>query len=261
MSRELPPKQRVESLVSPEKERHPYLGLFGATGAGKSELGKVLKKDWKVGVFEEEFEESPFLERFYQNPSYWSFKHEMYFLEAKIPQMRQLKPLLFEGMQVHDPALWLDTEVYAFVQHEMRWMSDYEYRTYQMAVERLSAKVGLPEPDLVIVTLAPPDIVCQRIEQRGRPYEVKFMKKYPDYFPRLATRVMEWVEENPHGVPMVKIDTGRFNYVLKESDRAFVIKEVRRGIKDNLFGASGEGRTNDGMRLILPAVFQTSHTG
>lgn len=255
----------LEKSKEQEGERYPYIGEVGATGAGKTELSKVLKYAWKeVNIFEEKYGESPFIKKFYKNPRKWSFKHERWFLEAKISQMASLKPLLFEKMQVHDPALWLDTEVYAAVQHEMGWMSKLEYKTYLMAAESLTQRVKLPEPDLIIAAIASPETVLKRIIDRAeknkddpvRQRELDFIERYPDYFPRLAEKVIEWVAQNSHGVPIVEINTEKYNYVLNDNDRLEVLKYLRDFGSYNLFGPPGNGRGRDGARLIFPNVLR-----
>jgi deoxyadenosine/deoxycytidine kinase len=55
-------------------------------------------------------------------------------------------------------------------------MSERDYRSYQRVFELIAA--SLPEPDLLIYLVAPPEILLRRIAERGREIETGISLEY-----------------------------------------------------------------------------------
>lgn len=247
-SLELSSERRGENLASPEiKKRHLLIGIHGATGVGKTTLAELLGEKFEVKIFEEKFRENPFLEKFYANPPRWSFLSQCFFIIEKIGQMSLLPDILKDEAAIIDPDDWQDAEIYAFVQYQMEWMTPAEYKTYLNLCQTLRRAREVPRPDLVISVHAPIEVIIQRIEERGREYELWMLKNHPDYFPRIAQRTEEWAQENTHGVPMITVDAYKNNYANDPSGIFRVVSDIQREVGTKI---------GDNKEVILPEVFQ-----
>jgi len=238
-----------ETLSSPEKERRNLLiGINGATGVGKTTLAELLKEKFEVKIFEEKFRQNPFLKKFYADPPRWSFLSQSFFIIEKIGQMALLPELLKTEPGMVDPTDWQDSEIYAFVQYQMGWMSTEEYQTYLLLRKTLTMAKEIPSPDLVISVHAPIEVIIQRIIERGREYELWMLENYPDYFPSIAKRTEEWAQENLHKVPIIIVDAHKNNY----ADDPFGIYRVMTQIQTEVYERMGDTK-----EVILPEVFQS----
>ena len=141
---------------------------------------------------------------------------------------------------------------YAHVQRLMGWMTNSEYQSYLRNCDRSLRISGVPNPDIIISVRAPIRIILERIRRRAeenieeRERELWMLENHPEYFDLLARRLEEWVEENPHNIPIIVVDSGRFNYVDKKHDAFLVADQVQREVVEKL-----EGRKD----ILLPHAF------
>lgn len=162
--------------------------------------------------------------------------------------MALLPDILEDEPAIVDPTDWQDSEIYAFVQYRMGWMSTEEYQTYLLLRKTLAMAKEIPTPDLVISVHAPIEVILQRIKDRGREYELWMLENYPDYFPSIAKRTEEWAQENLHKVPIIIVDAHKNNY----ADDPFGIYRVITQIQTEVYERMGDTK-----EVILPEVFQS----
>jgi len=245
MKKELTSEQ--ENLSSPEREGHHLLiGIHGGVGVGKSKLAELMDEKFEMTIFEEKFSQNPYLERFYTDPQKWSFYSQVFFLEDVFEQMEWLPEILENGSAIVDPTHWQHAEIFAWTQHQMDWMSDKDYQVYLTIHEALAEESSAPTPDIVISVHAPVATMIDRIKGRGRPYELWMLKYHPDYFSQIAQRVENWAEENLHNVPIIIVDSGKFNYVDNLDDAFSVTNQIQREVLEQL---------DDRKDVILPESF------
>lgn len=253
MNNELSPEQRQENLVSPEKERHHlFIGVQGATGVGKTGLAKLLVREFGVVLVEEKFRKNPYLEDFYKEPGRWSCLSQTFFFEQKV---RDLATMPKNEPVVLAPDQWQDRDIYAFVHRLMGWMTHEEYQTYLDNCDRLLRIASLPAPDIVISVQAPISVILDRIrkraEEENREFELWMLKNHPEYFFELSRRVIEWAKENPYNVPIIVVDSDRFNYVDDSRHARLVSYQIERGVFDAL---------RERREVILPESFRPRQT-
>lgn len=222
--------ERLRTESSPEKKetsRHLVIGLHGAIGSGKTELASLLHRELGLVHFQEKFKTNPYLEDFYRNPYSFSFLMESHFLEDKVMQMRSIGGTVKNEGVVVDPTLWQDAEIYAFVHRELGWMTEQQYQYYLTSYRGLTKLYDIQDPDLVISVQAPWETIRERIQKRARPYELLMLKRYPEYFHKIAQRTEEWAGENRARVPIVVVDSGSHNYVVNPATRAMIVNKIR----------------------------------
>lgn len=172
------------------------IGIIGPTGAGKSTLSKILGERLEIPVIEENYPQNPFLERFYQDPKLWSYKSQFWFFEEKIKQLRGLN---FSKSQIIDPALEMDF-IYAETLKRIGFMELREFNLYKdmfdIRYTNLLMEKVIKKPDIFLVVNAPTHVLAERIRERGRPYEMIMLNKYPSYLSNLRRNVEGFSDGN-----------------------------------------------------------------
>ncbi len=141
-----------------------FIAIEGVIGAGKTSLTKVLSNRLHAGVVLEEFEENPFLEKFYADPKKYAFHTQIYFLMSRYRKQREIAQIDLFNSRVITDYLCVKDRIFAEIN-----LSDEEYALYDKIYSILA--VDIPRPDLVIYLQASPEALYKRIRQRGRVFE------------------------------------------------------------------------------------------
>lgn len=246
--------ERILHDQSPEKKegkRYLVIGLHGAIGAGKTELAHLLRQEIGLFHFEEKYKDNPYLVGFYDDPSAYSFPMESWFLDDKIRQIIKVPRIAKYFGVAEDPDLLQDAEIYAWVHHQLGWMTDNQYEDYLMSYRGLCTYHDIQTPDIVISVHAPVSMIEARIRQRNRPYEISMLKQFPGYFAEIAKRTEEWVAENRERVPIMVVDSGNLNYVANSSTQAMLMSKLQLEVT-RLFGNHPEIKVPEELRYIWP---------
>lgn len=141
-----------------------FIAVEGVIGAGKTTLAKALAERLHAGVVLEEFEENPFLAKFYSNPAQYAFHTQIYFLLSRYRQHRQIAQTdLFTSRLITD-YLFAKDRIFAEVNLREDEFALYD-RIYGLVVR------DVPRPDLVIYLQASSELLYKRIKQRNRTLE------------------------------------------------------------------------------------------
>lgn len=194
-----------ENLEGKENNQRKYLevGFVGPIGAGKTTISEELGRRWNLNPVQENYPENPFLEKFYEDPQSNSFKSQLFFLTEKIRQLAENNP---NEVRIIDPALMMDY-LYAKTHHEMGWMDDPEWNTYQSAFYTLVESQKIKVPDMYIIVNADPESLKKGIKNRNRPYEMWILNNYPEYITKLSEEVRKWGAMKENGVVKLGIDS------------------------------------------------------
>ena len=69
-------------------ERIRFIAIDGLIGAGKTSLSKILAKALGANLVLEQFDENPFLPKFYENPKAYAFQTQLFFLLSRLRQFQ-----------------------------------------------------------------------------------------------------------------------------------------------------------------------------
>lgn len=199
-----------------------YLSVMGTMGSGKTTVAKLLARELKFHLLEENFGENAFLARFYQDMKRWAFHSQTFFLMEKITQMLETPKLLEKHSVVQDTPIQQDAFSYAKAQHVLGNIDDAEWRLYQKIYK--SFEPLFPVPDLIFFLETPISILDERISSRGRGYESKIPESYLELLDMLNHK---WLSENK-AIPVLTIQTDGLNIVRSKSARAQLIKTVKQ---------------------------------
>ena len=152
--------------------KYNYISIEGNIGAGKTTLANMLCETYKARVLHEEFEENPFLKKFYSDRERYAFQVELSFLADRYKQLGRMEaaPDLFQENVIADFALFKSV---VFAQNNL---SEDEYALFQNLFQIMFA--NLPKPELVIYLHLNIEKLFRNIANRGRQFEKTINSEY-----------------------------------------------------------------------------------
>ena len=143
---------------------YSYIAVEGLIGAGKTTLAKRLAAELGGRLVLEEFDDNPFLPRFYEDPKRYGFSVELSFLAQRYHQLKRVTEQdLFSNCTIADYSLGKSL-VFANVT-----LQNDEYALFR---DLYSIMYGdLPRPELILYIHLDMTRAKDRIRSRGRSYE------------------------------------------------------------------------------------------
>ena len=210
-----PSKQPAPSTL---REDLRYIVIEGAIGAGKTTLARLLADRLSGRLVLEEFEQNPFLERFYGDRARWAFQTQLAFLASRFRQQKALSGRdLFHQVLVSDYAFDKDR---IFAHHTL---SGDELQLYETLYGLMEPSV--PTPDLVVYLQSTPERLMQNIARRGRSYErgmdpaylEALCEAYDYYFFRYTKS------------PLLIVNAAAIDFVENEADLGELLRQIMAG--------------------------------
>lgn len=195
------------SLDSGQKGRFRELGLRsiaieGNIGVGKTSLSRLLVRRVGGRLIEENVDDNPFLERFYDDMGAYAFQTQLVFLMNRYKQQLSLsQPDLFDDLVVMDYIFDRD-RIFANVN-----LGDDELVLYDRIAGELEAR--LVRPDLVLYLQASSDVLFDRIQMRGKGFERSISR---DYLDALNDAFNHYFFNYNHG-PLLIVNTDAMDFV------------------------------------------------
>jgi len=209
---------------------HWFLAVEGAIGVGKTTLARMLAPALGAHPILEQFEENPFLPRFYQDRARYAFPTQLFFLLSRYRQHQELAARLEHEPVVSD-YMFAKDRLFAHLNLEGDELALYE-QLHQALAEKT------PQPTLVLYLRADTDTLMARIAMRDRPYERGMDRAYIERL-RLAYEAFFSTYEGP----FLAIDATR-NFVQDESVFQEIVRQVR--------GALGLGPAQPPLPVFTP---------
>jgi deoxyguanosine kinase len=191
-----------------------YIVVEGVIGVGKTSLSRLLAEELGARLVLEVVEENPFLARFYESPERYAFQVQTFFLLSRFRQLQELDQLpLFERHTVAD---YLFDKDFIFASQNLRGA---EWELYRELYGQLRPR--LTTPDLVVYLRADPDLLLQRIAQRGRSFERDIEA---DYLWRLGRAYDDYFAQ--YQGPLKVIEAAGVDFVGRPADRRAVLEQI-----------------------------------
>ncbi len=195
---------------------HPYIAIEGVIGVGKTTLTRLLQRELGGHAVLEEFEENPFLSRFYEEPERYAFQTQIFFLLSRFRQQTSRVPsALLQGPVISDYIFAKDS-LFA----RLNLQGD-ELSVYERVYNALSEKVE--RTDLLIFLRADLDVLMGRIAARDRSYERNID---PDYIVQLRRAYDDFAADYDQST-LLTIDTNNLNFVQNADDVAHIVERVK----------------------------------
>ncbi len=184
-----------------------YIAIEGVIGAGKSSLARKLSERLNANLIMEQFEENPFLEKFYEDRKRFAFQTQMFFLINRFKQQQQLNQQdLFSKFMVSDYIFEKD-KIFAYLN-----LMGEELKLYETIFPLLERDI--PKPDLVIFLQSSIDRLLENIKTRGRKFErnltraylLELSEAYNNFFFKYSN------------TPLLIVNTTEIDFVNREND-------------------------------------------
>jgi deoxyadenosine/deoxycytidine kinase len=141
-----------------------FIAIEGVIGAGKTSLAKLLAKRHGAKLVLEEFEENPFLPKFYEDMDRYAFQTQLSFLASRFHQQQKIQNKeLFHELVLTD-YLFDKDRIFARVN-----LAGDEMALYDKIFSIMNLKT--PKPDLVVFIQCTVERLLYNIEMRNREYE------------------------------------------------------------------------------------------
>jgi len=194
-----------------------YIAIEGVIGAGKTSLAKKMATKLSAKLVQEEFEENPFLEKFYDDRKRHAFQTQMFFLINRFKQQEQFNQEdLFTDFIVSDYIFDKD-QIFAYLN-----LSGEELKLYESIFPLL--KRDLRQFDLVIFLQASVDRLMYNIKKRNRTIEKNISRNYI----RELSEAYNNFFFKYSSTPLLIVNTTDIDFVNKEDDFEELFQQIFR---------------------------------
>jgi deoxyguanosine kinase len=199
----------------PSEIRH--VAIEGVIGAGKTTLAQMLSQRLGARLVLEQFEQNPFLPKFYEDPEHYAFQTQMFFLLSRYRQQQELfQADLFHSHIVTDYIFEKD-KIFAYLT-----LQDEELKLYESLLTTIDKNI--PQPDLVVYLQSSVDRLMTNIKRRSRKMEehmsVEYIKElneaYNHFFFRYKT------------TPLLIVKATDLDFVNKPEDFEELLEQILR---------------------------------
>jgi len=208
-----------------EAVRYNYIVIEGNIGAGKTTLASRIAKDYNAKLILERFADNPFLPKFYDDPSRYSFPLELSFLADRYRQLKEelVEQDLFRNFTVSD-YYFMKSLVFA-----SKTLEKDEYSLYRQIFYIIYG--SLPKPDLYVYLHMEPERLLNNIATRGREYEKSITA---DYLKGIQESYFTFFRQNPENRYLI-LDMKDLDFVRREEDynklkEAIFAAEIQPGL-------------------------------
>ena len=180
-----------------------YLVIEGNIGAGKTSLAKMLAKETNARLILEQFEENPFLPKFYKDPDRYAFPVELTFLADRYAQLKnEIRSRdLFQAQTISD---------YYFVKSlifSRKTLKDDEYTLYSRLFGIIQQQLTIP--DIYVFLHVTSERLLENIKRRDRKYERNITSGYLE---EIRKSYFDYMKSHPEMTFLI-IDTNEIDFV------------------------------------------------
>jgi deoxyadenosine/deoxycytidine kinase len=148
-----------------------YIAIEGVIGAGKTSLAQKLSDKLGANLILEQFEDNPFLEKFYDDRKRFAFQTQMFFLINRYKQQQQLNQQELFSKYIVSDYIFEKDKIFAYLN-----LSGEEIKLYESIFPLLERDI--PKPDLVIFLQSSIDRLVANVKTRGRKIEKNLTRGY-----------------------------------------------------------------------------------
>lgn len=192
-----------------------FIAIEGVIGAGKTTLAKLLSDKYKSRLVLEQFEENPFLPKFYEDRDRYSFQTQLAFLASRFRQQQKMTNRdLFDRGIVSDYIFEKD-RIFARLN-----LDDDELALYDNVFSIMAGIAA--RPDLVIYLQSTVDRLMKNVEQRGREYEKHIT---PDYLQDLSDAYNQFFHHYDKA-PLMIINATEIDFVNNPDHLSYIEEQI-----------------------------------
>jgi deoxyadenosine/deoxycytidine kinase len=184
-----------------------YIAIEGVIGAGKTSLAQKLADKLGANLILEQFEENPFLEKFYDDRKRYAFQTQMFFLINRYKQQQQLNQQELFSKYIVSDYIFEKDKIFAYLN-----LSGEEIKLYESIFPLLERDI--PKPDLVIFLQSSIDRLVGNVKNRGRKIERNITR---NYLSELSESYNNFFFKY-NNTPLLIVNTTEIDFVNREED-------------------------------------------
>lgn len=206
----------------------------GMIGLGKTSVSEIIAKELNSKVFYESVDDNPILPLFYNSTDEeiklkrYPFLLQLFFLNKRF---KSIKEALVSENNVLDRSIYEDW-YFCKKNMELGRISELEMSVYDSLLNNMMEELEeLPKksPDLFIYLKGSFDTVINRINKRGRSYELD--EKLVDYYRYIWEGYDDWMYNIYKSSPVLTIDMDKLDVVSSFEDRNYLISAVKEKLE------------------------------
>lgn len=194
--------------------------IAGTVGVGKSTMTKTLAEALDFKTSFEKVDTNPYLDRFYDDFSKWSFHLQIYFLAERFKEQKRM--FEYGGGFIQDRSIYEDTGIFARMHKEKGTMDPVDYETYTSLFDAMVMTPYFPHPDLLIYLEGSLESIIGRIQERGRPME---QQTPVTYWEEMHGRYEDWID-NFNGCPVLRLNINDYDIVKRPEDVEKILDRI-----------------------------------
>ena len=195
-----------------------HIAVSGNIGCGKTTLVEKLSKHYGWAPLYESVDHNPYLRDFYEDMTRWAFHLQIYFLNSRFNQVRQIRES--EKTIIQDRTIYEDAHIFAANLHKSQHITDRDYQSYLDIFNSMTSFVKAP--DLLIYLKADIPKLVQQIQKRNRDFEFNIKL---EYLRNLNDHYEEWIGNYKLGRLLV-IDVNKLDFVENVDDFALIVSKI-----------------------------------
>jgi deoxyadenosine/deoxycytidine kinase len=204
-----------------------HIAVSGNIGCGKTTLVEKLGKHYGWTPLFESVDQNPYLRDFYDDMTRWAFHLQIYFLNSRFNQVRQIR--MSEKAIIQDRTIYEDAYIFAANLHKSGHITERDYQSYLAIFQSMISLVK--PPDLLIYLKADIPKLVQQIQKRNRDFEFNIKL---EYLRNLNEHYEEWIGNYKLGKLLV-IDVNKLDFVENIDDFSYIVSKIDFEA-NNLFG-------------------------
>ncbi|MCP4727549.1 MAG: deoxynucleoside kinase [bacterium] len=198
---------------------YSYIALDGLICTGKTNLARLLAKEFNVKPILEEYENNPFLEHFYQDPKQNALPTQLFFLISRYQQISSLSQTdLFDNLRISD-YIFEKNRIFASVT-----LNDHELNLYYKINDLLIESV--PTPDLIVFLQADLNFLLERIKKRDFKYEGSISEDYLKLLNEAYNQYIFHVTDTP----VLVLNVTNLDFSVNSRDLNWIISELKKPV-------------------------------
>ncbi|MBS1977100.1 MAG: deoxynucleoside kinase [Bacteroidetes bacterium] len=203
-----------------------HIAVSGNIGSGKTTLVEKLSRHYRWVPLYESVDHNPYLRDFYDDMTRWAFHLQIYFLNSRFNQVRQIRES--DKTIIQDRTIYEDAYIFAANLHSSGHINDRDYQSY---LDLFHSMINFVQPpDLLIYLKADIPKLVQQIQKRNRDFEFNIKL---EYLKNLNTHYESWTREYKHG-RLLTVDIDRIDFVERVEDFSEIVSRIDLEL-NNLF--------------------------
>ena len=194
-----------------------HIAVSGNIGSGKTTLVEKLSRHYGWLPLYESVDHNPYLRDFYEDMTRWAFHLQIYFLNSRFKQVREIREN--QRPVIQDRTIYEDAHIFAANLHGSGNINERDYHCY---LDIYTSMINFVEPpDLLIYLKADIPKLVQQIQKRNRDFEFNIKL---EYLKNLNDHYQKWIDS--YQGKLLIVDVNKLDFVERIEDFSSIVQKI-----------------------------------